>query len=320
LGARPRLGRRQMAGVRAGAAVLVLALVAFGVSRWPQQASGPQAVPAAAEVQLPAPLPLKVETRLGAEGTGPAQLHDPRDIAVDPAGNVYVADTGNKRVLKFKPDGSPAGDWSGPFAEPSSLAVVKDGLIVDDSETGHLLKFDLDGKLVGGFERELGLSHPRGIAAGPDGVIYAADTANNRILKVGLDGAPLGAFDTKGTKLEQPTGVAIDQQGSLYSVEPAASRIQKFAPDGALQAHLYLPSGVTVFPPRGIWIPGRGLTVSLPDRNELLTYGPAGIPEATFAPEAPAPLRPLGLALAPGGQSVWVVWNSTAAATLLLWP
>jgi len=201
-----------------------------------------------------------------------------------------------------------------------AVAVDKEGIVVDDSEPGHLHKFDFAGKPVPGFERDLGLSHSRGIAAGPDGVIYAGDTANNRILKVAPDGAPLGAFDTKGTKLEQPTGVAVDEQGSIYSIEPAASRIQKFAPDGALQAHLYLPTAVTVFPPRAIWIPGRGLTVTLPDQNELLTYGPAGVPQATFAPEAPAPLRPLGLALAPDGQSVWVVWNNSATVTLLLWP
>jgi DNA-binding beta-propeller fold protein YncE len=306
--------------MRAAGAVGVLALVAFGVSRWSRATPGPKAVPAAAEVQLPPPTGLKVQARFGADGAGPGQMHDARDVAVDSAGNVYVADTGNKRVLKFKPDGSPAGVWAGPFGEPSSLAVVKDGVVVDDSETGRLRKFDFDGKPIDGFEHAVGLSHPRGIAAGPDGIIYAGDTANNRIVKIGPDGALLGAFDTKGTKLEQPTGVAIDQQGSIYSIEPAASRIQKFAPDGALQAHLYLPGTVTVFPPRAVWIPGRGLTVTLPDQNELLTYGPAGVPQATFVPEAPAPLRPLGLALAPGGQAVWVVWNTSSKATMLLWP
>ena len=316
-----RLSSRQLAALRGGAAVLVLALVALAVSRWPK-AAGPaaKAVPPAAEVQLPAPISLKVQTRAGSDGPGPDQLHDPRDVAVDPAGNVYLADTGNKRIVKLKPDGSPAGAWSGPFSEPSSLAVVKDGLIVDDSDTGQLHKLDFDGKPVAGFEHALGLSHPRGIAAAPDGTIYAGDTANNRILKISADGTPIGAFDTKGTKLEQPTGVALDPQGNVYSIEPAANRIQKFAPDGTLQAHLYLPGAVTVFPPRAIWIPGRGLTVSLPDQNELLTYGPAGVPEATFAAEAPAPLRPLGLGLAPDGQSVWVVWNTSSVATLLLWP
>ncbi|MFI5268758.1 MAG: NHL repeat-containing protein, partial [Chloroflexota bacterium] len=197
---RPRLSSRQLTALRAAAAVLVLALVAVGVSRWPQATPNPKAVAPAAEVQLPPPIALKVQTRFGADGSSPAQFHDPRDVAVDPAGNVYVADTGNKRILKFKPDGSPAGTWTGAFTEPSSLAVVKDGLIVDDSETGHLHKFDFDGKPVPGFEHDLGLSHPRGIAAGPDGAIYAGDTANNRILKVAPDGAPLGAFDTKGAK------------------------------------------------------------------------------------------------------------------------
>ncbi|HLQ34989.1 MAG TPA: NHL repeat-containing protein, partial [Chloroflexota bacterium] len=320
-----RLSPAQQRYARGAAAVVVLGLVAVGVSRWPSAApGGSSSVPKAVEVQLPPLIALKVQARFGSEGGGQGQLHDPRDVAVDPAGNIYVADTGNKRISKFKPDGSLAAGWSesakGALVEPSSVAVALDGLIVDDSEAAQLHKYDFDGKPVPGFEHDLALSHPRGIAVAPNGTIYVGDTANNRILRVASEGAPLGAFDTKGVKLEQPTGVAVDEQGSIYSIEPAASRIQKFAADGTLQAHLYLPQAVTVYPPRGIWIPGRGLTVSLPEQNELLTYSDTGVPQATFAPEGPAALRPLGLALAPDRRSVWVVWGATAGLTQLLWP
>lgn len=327
-GRRLGLGPRQTGVLRAGGAVAVLALIAFGVSRWPSASGGGQSqsrsVAPAVEIQLPPPISLRTQVRAGADGTGEGQVHDPRDVAVDPAGNLYVADTGNKRVVKFKADGTFVTAWSTPaqgvVAEPSSIAVAKDGVILDDSEAGQLHKYDFDGKPIAGFEHDLAISHPRGIAVGPDGTIYVGDTANNRILKVGQDGAPRGDFDTKGAKLEQPTGVAVDDQGAVYSLEPAASRIQKFAADGTLQAHMYLPSAVTVYPPRAVWLPGKGLVVSLPDQNELLTYSPEGVPSATFAPEAPVPLRPLGIAAAPDRQSVWVLWNTSATLTQLLWP
>lgn len=322
--ARWRLTGRPLTVIRLGVAAVVLALLAFGVSRWPAVSPGRSAVPAAVAVQLPPPAPLKVQTRAAGDGSGPGQLHDPRDLAVGPDGSVYVADTGNKRVVQFKPDGSPARSWTesgkGAFLEPSSLAVVGDGLIVADSEAAQLHKFNFDGKPVPGFEHDLAVSHPRGLAAGADGTIYIGDTANNRVLKVGPDGAPRGDLDTKGTKLEQPTGVAIDDQGSIYTIEPAASRIQKFSPEGVLQAHLFVPGTVTVLPPRAVWIPGRGLTASLPEQNALLTYGPAGTPDAAFAPEAPLPQRPGGLGVAVDKQSVWVVWNGSGELTLLLWP
>jgi len=198
--------------------------------------------------------------------------------------------------------------------------VAKDGIIVDDSEAAQLHKYDFDGKPVAGFEHDIGLSHPRGITVRPEGTIYVGDTANNRIFKVGPDGAPLGAFDTKGTKLEQPTGVAVDEQGSVYTIEPAASRIQKFAPDGALQAHLFLPVSVTVYPPRAVWMPGRGLAASLPDEHQIVTYNADGVPQATFIPEGPAAQKPMGLAVAPDRKSVWVVWNTGGTVTQLLWP
>lgn len=328
---RPRsrwaLTKRQLAIVRAGAAMLVLALIAFGVSRWPASRSAERAAPAvspAAEVQLPPPVSLRVTTRTGSVGSGAGQLADPRDVAVDQAGNVYVADTGNKRVVKFKPDGSFISAWTtaaqGTLAEPSSIVAVKDGIVVCDSETAQLHKYDFEGKPLAGFEHDLALSHPRGIAAAPGGTIYIGDTANNRILRVGPDGAPRGDFETKGTKLEQPTGVVTDEQGAVYSIEPAANRIQKFSADGALHANLYVPGAVTPLPPRGAWIPGRGLVVTLPNQNLLLTYDSAGAPEATFAPEGPPPVRPLGLAVVPDKQSVWVVWNADSLLTQMLWP
>lgn len=323
--------RRQTAVLRGTAAVVVLLTIAVILGRRQTGVSATAVAPAAPrapETQLPPPIPLQVQLRFGTDGSGEGQLRDPRDVAVDPAGNIYLADTGNKRVVKFNPDDSPAAQWSssakGAFVEPSALAVVKDGVIVDDSETAQIHKFDFNGQPVAAFEHDLGLSHPRGIAAAPDGTIYVGDTANNRIVKLGSDGSPLPGFDSRGVKLEQPTGIAIDEQGSIYSIEPAASRIQKFAADGILQASFFLPPSVTLYPPRALWISGHGLVVSLPDQNELLAYGPAGAPLGTFVPEpqtgAVAPLRALGLAAPADEGSVWVVWNATGTITKLAWP
>src|SRR5690242_14224201 len=79
---RRRLSPRQLAYVRAAAAVAVLSLIALGVSRWPASPGPTNAsIPPAVAVQLPPPTPLKIQARLATEG--PAQLRDPRDLAVD---------------------------------------------------------------------------------------------------------------------------------------------------------------------------------------------------------------------------------------------
>jgi DNA-binding beta-propeller fold protein YncE len=321
---RRRLSNSQLMALRGAAAVAILALIAFGVSRWPAARPGAPAVAPAVPVQLPPPIALKAQARFGSDGGGQGQLHDPRDLAVDPGGSVYVADTGNKRIAKFRPDGSFVSAWTtaaqGQLVEPSALAIVPEGIVVDDSEAGQLHKYIFDGQPVAGFEHELALSHPRGIAIAPDGTILVADTANNRIVRVGPDGGLRGTFDTRDAKLEQPTSLAVDDQGSVYSIEPAASRIQKFAPDGSLQAHLYLPPTVTLYPPRGAFVPARGLTVTVPDQNLLVSYGPAGQPQATFVAEGASTARPIGVASSPDRQSLWVLWNLSANAAQLIWP
>ena len=43
---------------------------------------------------------------------------NPRDVGVDGSGNVYVADTGNRRIAKLSPDGGWLGSWKGPAADP----------------------------------------------------------------------------------------------------------------------------------------------------------------------------------------------------------
>jgi tripartite motif-containing protein 71 len=47
---------------------------------------------------------MQLLTTWGSEGSGDGQFGEPGGIAVDGAGNVYVADTGNNRVQKFKQD------------------------------------------------------------------------------------------------------------------------------------------------------------------------------------------------------------------------
>jgi DNA-binding beta-propeller fold protein YncE len=81
----------------------------------------------------------------GSRGTEPGQFEQPTGLAVDGAGNVYVADTGNNRVQELSATGAPLHVW------------------------GSL------GSKVGQFR------NPTGLALDANGNIYVADTDNNRI-------------------------------------------------------------------------------------------------------------------------------------------
>ncbi|HET6312254.1 MAG TPA: DUF2298 domain-containing protein, partial [Chloroflexia bacterium] len=93
-----------------------------------------------------------------AEGTGPG------GIAVDAAGNLYVADTWNHRVQKFDRDGKFLAQW-GSFINMADASATADP--------------DANRKFFG----------PRGVAIGPDGDVYVTDTGNKRVLIFGPDGS-----------------------------------------------------------------------------------------------------------------------------------
>ncbi|HUW95113.1 MAG TPA: SMP-30/gluconolactonase/LRE family protein, partial [Anaerolineae bacterium] len=76
-------------------------------------------------------------------------LYGPRDIAIDAEGNLYVTDTGNKRVQKFDAEGNPLGQWggagpaAGQFLEPVGIAIDEEGNIyVADTWNQRIQVFD----------------------------------------------------------------------------------------------------------------------------------------------------------------------------------
>ena len=89
-------------------------------------------------------------TQWGSTGSRAGQIHDPRDVAVDTAGNVYVADRLNGRVQKFDAEGNYLLQWRGSFTDPISIAVdVANNIYVGgtnrDRSNAHIEKFTADG-------------------------------------------------------------------------------------------------------------------------------------------------------------------------------
>ncbi len=186
----------------------------------------------------------------GQSGAGNGQMADPKNVAVDAAGNVYVADTLNHRIQKFDAAGAflfafgSQGAGDGQFNEPWGVAVDKNGYIyVCDTWNHRIQKFDKDGKFVtkwGG-----GLVDTRGVADGQPGVFYGpraivvdrngdllvSDTGNKRIQKFNADGVFLGQFGVVGTldgQFNEQVGLAIDKNGNIYVADTWNHRIQKF--------------------------------------------------------------------------------------------
>ena len=146
-----------------------------------------------------------------------AQLNLPLGVAVDSAGNVYIADTKNNRIRKVTPSGTIttavgtgaggfAGDGRGASAAsingPRSVAVdSKSQLYIADTGNNSIRKVDTNGIITtiagngageysgdGGMAVDAALRTPYGVAVDASGSVYVADYGNSRIRKIGLNG------------------------------------------------------------------------------------------------------------------------------------
>jgi serine/threonine-protein kinase len=139
---------------------------------------------------------------------GEAKFNGPRSVAVDRAGNVYVADTGNHCIRVISPDG-----------QVSTLAGAK--------EPGY----------ADGQGAEARFSFPAGIGVDAEGNLYVADTANHRIRKIAPDGTvttlagsgePGNADGPAGeAQFRGPEGVVVDADGNLIVADTGNHRIRK---------------------------------------------------------------------------------------------
>jgi tripartite motif-containing protein 71 len=168
------------------------------------------------------------------------ELLTPMGVALDGAGNLYVADTGNYRIQKLTTDGTFILKWgsqgtgSGQFVGPVDVEVGKDGNIyVVDNGAGlrRIQVFTPDGTFVREFNYSIcdGNSDIHGIAFDANNNFFAA--GGSCLTKFDASGNVLYTFGSPGNgegEFNSLYDVFVDQAGYIYTAESAGSRIQKF--------------------------------------------------------------------------------------------
>ncbi|MSP92469.1 MAG: hypothetical protein EXR79_11830 [Myxococcales bacterium] len=190
------------------------------------------------------------------DGPGTAgHLSGPRGVAVDAAGTIYVADTGNHRIRKVTAAGlsTLAGSDKGSvnavgaaakFNEPSDVAVDPQGnVFVADTANNLIRRIAPDGT-VSTFAGSPGkFNWPTGLAFGPGGVLWVADSYNSAIRTVQPDGTiatlaggASGHADGigKDAKFLAPWDITVDAAGIAYVVERDGHRVRRVLPDGTV--------------------------------------------------------------------------------------
>jgi DNA-binding beta-propeller fold protein YncE/4-amino-4-deoxy-L-arabinose transferase-like glycosyltransferase len=247
----------------------------------------------------------------GGVGTGKGQFDTPRGIAIDSAGNIFVADTGNKRIEKFSPTGTflsiigAKGSGQGQLADPNGIAIDRSGniYVAEISSKHRVQKLGPGGTFIAAWAP--GLYGPRKIAIGPDDSIYVVDSGRNRIVKFSPNGQVLASWGSDGSGDGQFKGlssVAVDPTTDrVYVADPLNRRIQAFDSNGKFLTKWSVPEWGQPLGFEDLAIdPDRDrLYASSAHMNIILVFDLQGNRIGTLAPTPPDKLEgPSGLALA----------------------
>lgn len=144
-----------------------------------------------------------------------ASFYHPVGMAVDAAGNVYVADEDNNAIRKIDPAGN-VSTYAGTGSQGSA----------------------------NGYRTSASFYYPCGVAVDASGNVYVADSFNNMIRKIDASGyvTTLAGMGTAGwqdgngstAKFNQPFNMVLDASGNIYVTDRAGQRVRKITPAGVV--------------------------------------------------------------------------------------
>jgi uncharacterized protein (TIGR03437 family) len=203
-----------------------------------------------------------------------ASLSSMLGLALDNAGNLYIADSGNRRVRKvtsagiistvagtgvqgFSGDGGPA--TNAQLNTPASIIFSAGNLYISDSSNQRIRRVSSDGTIttvagngVTGFSGDGGpatgasLAFPLGMAMDSGGNLYVADGNNNRVRRISpagvittVAGDGVGHFagdqgPASSASLDVPEDLAFDGAGNLFIADAGNNRVRKVDSSGLI--------------------------------------------------------------------------------------
>lgn len=189
--------------------------------------------------------------RFGWAGHGAGEFTEGHALAVDSAGRVYLADTGNRRIDVFTPEGEPLpalgarGSGESAVGHVWALAIEPDGSILALSRRRHRLRrLSPRGELLAFLATEELLQDPVGVAVAPDGTILVLDAGHSAVLRLSRDGEELARAGEHGSgrgQFVRPVALAVDGAGRVFVADYDTGRVQRFSPELEYETEWEIP-------------------------------------------------------------------------------
>ena len=280
------------------------------------------------------------------DGSRP-RFSDPFGVAVGPDGSIYVSDAGDaQRIRRFSSEGTVwtvagggIGYADGPgnqarFNTPSGIAIDAEGEIyVADTGNNKVRRIGRDGRVwtvagglspghVDGVGVQARFNGPIGLAVAAGGRIVVADTYNDVIRAIDVDGSVVtiagagqpGAVDgpSSEARFDTPCGVAVDSAGNIFVADTGNDAVRMISADGFVST-VGPPPPYGLVRPVGIAVSADGHLYVTDDRGRIVEISP-GVSARVIAGSRPGFeegsgaaarfRRPAGIALAAPGRLI----------------
>jgi streptogramin lyase len=207
-------------------------------------------------------------------------LSEAESVAIGPWGNVWVADTGNGRLLRYDSGSRNFLEVVGAaeLVEPVSVDTGPEGKVwVVDRQLNRVFTFNpYNGELLSQFGTEGSgrreFIHPGAIEVSPQGNVWVADEGNGRVLEFDEAGNYVAQFGSPGAgqgelNFSAPMGIVADAKGHIWVADSNSDRVQRwqipshvptgsgtFGTSGTGNGQFEHPAGIAVAPNGSVWV------------------------------------------------------------------
>jgi DNA-binding beta-propeller fold protein YncE len=293
-------------------AVALIAVVVYSVASVRSSGSSSPPVPQATRVPTVPPLvappgPLLVPSAtFGGSGSAALRLSQPQDALFGADGRIYIADTGNHRVVILNAKGKQTGvitqGTNAPLQAPFGLALAQNGdLLVLDSDAGAVFEYDAQGNAVGSTDASSSLAHARGIAVDPFGRVLVADPASEAVYtfssSLQLTGIQQNIGPNGAELFDQPSTIATSPTHSIIVDDSQVGQIDLYSPAWQLLQSWAVPTPDTLHSPHVVALADGNVLITDPADGKLLLFKAGAAQPLAYSVPGGAAAVPLGVAI-----------------------